>query len=368
MRQMVPIVVVFPLASLTACCSAAEIVFPTRDWEEATPESQGVSSAELQKAIDYLDAHAGPDGAEEMVIIRNGRLMWAGARADAYHPIFSCTKTFMSAVLGLLIDDGKCRLDNLAATYQPRLADKYPLYGKIRLHHLASMCGGYQGEVKDIRSDQPWGGVMGYLNPQAPAFEAGTAVRYSDHDVFLLGKILTLLAGEPLEDVFRRRVAEPIGMKPWEWGLSGQVEGIPLNNAAGNPGGTGAGGVKITPRELARFGLLMLNRGNWKGRQLISASFVEEATSNQVPLDIGYRNRDFRGRYGYYWWVNGVMVNGRCPWPSAPPKTYMSHGNGGNFCCVIPEWNMVIVRMGEPSVTDKLWDEFFARLTRAILE
>ncbi|MBN1513409.1 MAG: PKD domain-containing protein, partial [Phycisphaerae bacterium] len=80
----------------------------------------------------------------------------------------------------------------------------------------------------------------------------------------------------------------------------------------------------------------------------------------------GFRNRDFRGRYGYYWWVNGVMADGKRPWPSAPPQTYMSHGNGGNFCCVVPEWDLVLVRMGRPSISDRLWEAFFARLADGI--
>jgi len=343
-----------------------QTVFPGQDWQGATPESQGVDSAKLRAAVAYMDAHFGRDGARELVIVRNGRLIWAGPNADAYHPVFSCTKTFTSAVLGLLADDGKCTLDAPAIAYQPSLADNYPLYAKIKLLHLASMCGGYRGEVKDVREDQPWGDVMAYLNPRAPDFEAGTAVQYNDHDVFLLGKILTLLMREPLYEMFQRRIAVPIGMTKWEWGVSGTVEGIALNNPPGNPGGRGAGGVKTTPREMARFGLLMLNRGNWNGRQLLSASFVNDATSNQVPVRGGYRNRDFRGRYGYYWWVNGIMADGKRPWPNAPPKTYMSHGNGGNFCCVVPEWSLVVVRMGSPSVTDRLWDAFFGKLADAL--
>ncbi len=341
--------------------------FPGADWEIVAPEAVGVDAARLKAAVDYLDATWGRDGARELFLVRHGRALWVGPDADASHTIFSCTKTFTSAVLGLLVDDGKCALDDLAVKHRPELDDQHPLYGRIRLRHLASMCGGYRGEVVDKRPDQPWGDVMKYLNPREPYFEAGTHVQYNDHDVFVLGRILTGLAGEPLRDVFQRRIAGPIGIRDWAWGVSGTIDGIALNNPPGNPGGSGAGGVKISPRELARFGLLMLNRGNWNGRQLLSAAFVDEATSNRVPLTGGFRNRDFRGRYGFYWWTNGEMVNGRRPWPSAPPRTYMSHGNGGNFCCVVPEWDLVIVRTGAPvRDADRAWDGFFARLAPAL--
>ena len=348
-------------------------VFPGERWREATPQSQYVDPVRLKAALDYMTGHFGPDGANELVIVRNGYLIWAGPNADAYHPIFSCTKTFTSAVLGLLVNDGKCTLDELAVKYLPGLDSQYPVYGKIKLRHLASMCGGYQGEVKLVREDQPWGDPMAFLNPRPPLFEAGSTVQYNDHEVFLLGKILTLLAHEPLRDVFQRRIAGPIGMRKWDWGVSGTVDGIPLCNPPGNPGGAGAGGVKFTPRELARFGLLMLNRGRWSGKQLLSAAFVDAATSNQIPVTARFRNHDFRGRYGFYWWVNGVMANGKRSWPSAPPKTYAAHGAGCNFCFVIPEWDMVVVRMGTTPIapgkiarSDELLDGFLARLAEAL--
>jgi len=150
------------------------------------------------------------------------------------------------------------------------------------------------------------------------------------------------------------------------------VEGIDLNNPPGNPGGQGAGGVHTTARQMARFGLLFLNRGNWNGVQLLSAPFIEKATTNQVPTSHGYRNHDFRGRYGFYWWTNGIRANGKRPWPSAPAKAYTSHGRSANFCFVIPEWNMVIVRMGTSPISsnigqgEQMWNEFFRKLQQAL--
>ena len=130
-------------------------------------------------------------------------------------------------------------------------------------------------------------------------------------------------------------------MTRWDWGTSGTVDGILLNNAAGTPN---TPGIRTTPRELVRLGLLYLNRGNWNGRQLLPASFVDEAVKNEVP-NAG-RSTDLRGRYGFFWRTNDVMADGKRMWPSAPAGTYMSNGNGCNFCIVLPEWKMVIVRMG----------------------
>jgi CubicO group peptidase (beta-lactamase class C family) len=320
----------------------------------------------LKAAVAYMDEHFDPNGAKELVIVRNGCVVWTGPDVDAYHNIWSATKTFTSTVLALLIADGTCRLDDLAVTYLPGLDDRYPLYSRITLRHLASMSSGYRGQLVDVSPEQPWGDPMRYLEPAEPLFEAGTRVQYHDHQVFVLGAILTHLAGEPLEALFQRRIAEPLGLTKWDWGVSGEVDGIKLNNAAGTP--SKAPGVRITARQLARYGLLYLQRGRWQGRQLLAASFVDEATRNQVP---GVGASSFlHGRFGLYWWTNDVMPNGHRPWPAAPPRTCTAHGHGCNFCFVIPEWNMVVVRLGtlpigKTAQQDVLWNTFFARLAEA---
>jgi CubicO group peptidase (beta-lactamase class C family) len=330
-----------------------------------------VDAAKLKQAVTWLAEHAGPDGATEMVIIRHGYLIWKGPDSDAYHPIWSCTKTFTSTVLGLLVDDQKCRLDDFAVQHLPSLDDQYPLYAKIRLRHLASMSGGYRGIVRDVTPQTPWGDPMGYLTPQAPRYEAGTAGAYHDHDVFLLGHILTLLAKESLQDLFRRRIAEPIGMSRWDWGVVGKLEsGIALNNAAGTP--FTHPGIQTTARELARYGLLYLNQGNWNGRQLLSRSFVEQAATNQVPTSVpNPSGTDPAGHYGLYWWTNGKKRDGKRPCPAAPPGTFHAHGHGANFCFVIPEWQMVIARTGTNPIarmprTDEVWNGFFGILATGV--
>lgn len=186
----------------------------------------------------------------------------------------------------------------------------------------------------------------------------------------MLGAILTKLAGEPLKAVFARRVARPIGMARWDWGVSFRRDGVEHNNAAGTPE---TPGMQTTALDMARFGLLYLNRGRWNGKQLLPASFVDEATRNHTPP--AGASRFLRARYGFYWWTNGVRPDGKRPWPSVPPRAYTSHGRGSNFCFVIPEWNMVVARLGTipfgssavtPSPQDTVWDGFLARVGEGI--
>jgi CubicO group peptidase (beta-lactamase class C family) len=349
-----------------------EMVFPAAEWARATPESAGLDPDTLRAAIAYMDDQFGPEGAKELAIVRRGRLIWEGPDADAYHPIFSCTKTFTSTILGLLIDDGKCTLDTRAVEVLPELDDEHPRYARIRLRHLASMTGGYCGEVREVSEEQPWGDPLAYFLPVAPRFEAGTRIEYHDHDVHLLGRIIMRLAGEPLADVFRGRIADPIGVTRWDWGVCGALDGLTYCNAAGTPCARGGGGIRTTARQFARYGYLYLNRGRWDGRQLLSAEFVDEATCSHVPADLpGRSNRLLAGRYGLYWWTNGVRADGTRPWPSAPAGAYTPHGRSANFCFVIPEWEMVIARTGSTPIAesgqgDALWEGFFSRLAEAM--
>jgi CubicO group peptidase (beta-lactamase class C family) len=355
------------------------LIFPVNAWQKATPESQGIDSAKLHKALDYLHVNSGGVGTDEMVIIRNGYLIWEGPGADNVHEIYSCTKTFTSTVLGLLATAGVLSVDDYATKYLPSLDDKYPEYAEIKLSHLATMTSGYDSVMGDgwrfYETDRAkyHEYVLSFTTPGPPLFPAGTSFKYHDPAVHILGYILTKAAGESLEQVFKKRVADPIGMKKFTWSNYGYRDGILFNNPAGTPG-KGQGGVYSSPHDLARYGLLYLNKGNWNGRQILDAAFVERAISNQVPAKMKTKYFDLTGRYGFFWWTNGIREDQTRPWPSAPAGTYVAHGAGRNFIFVIPEWSMVIVRLSPApgghvsvgGVRKGVWEEFFSRLKDSI--
>ena len=138
-------------------------------------------------------------------------------------------------------------------------------------------------------------------------------------------------------------------MTGWDWrdwaGWAGFNDGS-VNGGSGN----WSAGIWLTARQMARFGHLFLNRGNWAGQQLISASWVDQATSPQVAQNLprGASSTDLNGpgNYGFNWWTSGVRSDGSRMWPAAPNGTYAAGGLNVNVCFVIPEWNMVIVRQG----------------------
>ena len=343
-------------------------VFPGKDWREASPGSQDVDSARLQAAVDSLARSLGEHGgAGTLFIVRDGHAIWQGPECDRDFQIFSATKSFTSTMLGLLIEDGRVTLDTQARKFEAALAKQY---SGVTLRHFATMTSGYDSVGGSYEFDAQGRGDSWNPGPPAPPiFPPGSKFRYWDDAMSQFGNVLTKAAGQPLDELFRVRIAEPIGMTRWRWTSNDTPTGRVLS---------WAGGIRTSARELARFGHLFLNRGNWNGRQLISTSWVDQATTVQVPStipnDVLPRSRG-AGVYGFNWWVNGINPDGRRLWPGAPPGTFYANGLHNNVCIVIPEWRMVIARTNggkkdgsanSPANVDEIWSGFFSRLAEAV--
>ena len=205
-------------------------------------------------------------------------------------------------------------------------------YGDVTLRHFATLTSGYDAVGGD-QSSTPF-------NPTTPLFPTGTKFQYWDSAMNQFANVLTQIALEPIEPLFKRAIADPIGMNSsrWSWGNWSTINGILVNGGAGNK----ATGISISASELARFGHLFLNRGNWNGSKLISTTWVDQATSVQVsPSLLGDS-----GVYGFNWWVNGIKPNGSRLWPDATPETYQAAGYNNNRCIIISEYSVIIVRLG----------------------
>lgn len=371
MERIKPSIAALLLACGHLAAASQAMVFPGEDWQQVRPEAQGVDSAKLKEAVSYLEANSGSDGVKELVIIRNGYMIWKGPDVDKMHGVWSLTKSFTSTVLGLLIDDGKATLDTLAKDYVPSMAATYP---DITLRHFTTMTSGYYAVGDEPRGSYRHGPSPTPFKPgPKPLFEPpGSRYAYWDSAMNQFANVLTRIADEPIEELFKRRIADPIGMdrSKWDWSDFGEIDGMVVNGGSGNSNRH----MFISARELARFGHLFLNRGKWKDKQLISAAWVDAATKSQVPLSIPveeFSAADGRGTYGYNWWVNGAGADGGRKWPGAPAGTYSASGYNNNDMFIIPEWNMVVVRLGldqnDVPMKDATYNAFLQKIGRARL-
>ncbi len=315
-------------------------VFPENTWVVKSPGSVGVDSVSMMDALNYLQSGCGSDGTNEVVIIKDGYLIYQGHNASKTHGIWSCTKSFTSTALGLLIEEGKCNLDDFACKYDTLLTRLYP---KVELRHFASMSSGYQavGDERWGHDSHDWSATP-YV-PDTPMFAPGAKFVYWDEAQMMFGRVLTEIANEDIYDYLDDKIMKTIGVS-WSWDKEGSVNGHKISN--------GCAGVNISALDLARVGYLFLRNGNWKDQQLVPKEWISLLSQTQAPADGEGIN------YGYNWWLSLSM-------PDTPQGTFYMNGFNNNMCYVIPEWNMVFVRMGldgNPSSKSRLYNEVFKRL------
>ena len=191
----------------------------------------------------------------------------------------------------------------------------------------------------------------------------------------MFGLVLTTIAEEPLDALLKRRVMDPIGPAR-RTGSGANAKGRPdvklkVNSGSGNAGGH----VQISARELARFGHLVLNGGKWDGKQLISRSGSSRRPRSRcrptAPDGFPKSNIPGSGCYGFNWWVNGVKPDTvKRKWPGATEKTFAALGHNNNLLLIVPESQLVIVRLGLDQADRKIGDgeigEFLKRIGSAI--
>ncbi len=341
--------------TLAGCAQPpAEIVFPGKQWQTATPASQGLEAGKVAEAVAFVRSVVGKTGTSEMMIVRNGYVVWQGENVDHVQLIWSCTKSFTSTCFGLLWDDGLVEPGELAWKRWPEMKALYP---EVTFRQLGTFTSGY------ARAE---GGTSLELAP--PLYQPGEKFRYS-REPDLMAAILTRSAGRSLKDLFLERIGHKIGMDGDEfvWGVQTTAGGVEINGGTGRP----ESGVRTSARHFARFGWLYCCGGEWNGERLISRRYIDFATVPRVggdvpPYDPNAWYVRLPGNYGFNWWTNGPDPEGVPHWPSAPRRTFAAQGNKNNICFIVPEWRMVIVRMGGDRIIDmSLYDRMFELLRQA---
>jgi len=182
--------------------------------------------------------------------------------------------------------------------------------------------------------------------------EPGAFWEYNDVRVNRLSLALLRVWGRPLPKVFRELVMEPLGATPdWQWhGYRNsyiEIGGRQVQSVSG--GGHWGGGVFISARDQARIGLMLLRRGMWDNRRILSEAWIERMLE-PCPLF---------PTYGYLWWLNTA----RALYPSASARSYYARGAGGNLTWIDPDNDLVaVLRWTDPAAMDE-----FMRLTMTAL-
>lgn len=265
------------------------------EWPTSTPEEQGVSSETLAGLFtEVADQNHGVDTA---TVIRNGHVI-AHAAVDGYrdgelHIVHSVTKSIVSTLIGLTIDEGYLESvdQRVLDVFDDRdAANNDARKEQMTIEDLLTMTTGfncrdsylYEWEgLDDLRQSEDW--VQHILDLPMVA-TPGEQFEYCNRASFLLSAIVQESTGQTAEQYAAERLFGPIGVTEFNWPAN--PDGISI----------GWGNLRMVPLDLARFGLLILDGGRWQGQQVVPAGWIDRAIQSRV-------HGTLQDGYGYQWWI-----------------------------------------------------------------
>jgi CubicO group peptidase (beta-lactamase class C family) len=289
-----------------------------------TPAAAGIDPAGVAAFIEGLDRL---DSTHSVMLLRHGAVVaeawWAPYSADRPHSLFSISKSFTSTAVGFAISEGLLSLDDHVVDLLPAdvPAEISPHLAAMRARDLLTMTTGHAADtverVRGSGSDN-WAQVVLAMPVE---FEPGTHFVYDTGATYLLSAILHRLTGMRLLDYLTPRLFEPLGITGATWEQC--PRGIDV----------GGWGLAITTEEIAAFGQLLLQHGEWNGVQVVPREWLAEATALQVPNGGRGDAADWEQGYGYQFW-------------RARHGAYRGDGAFGQFVLVMEEQDAVLVTTG----------------------
>ena len=305
--------------------------WPTSGWKTSIPEKQGMDSAKLLIADEFIQNRL-PD-AYSLLVVKNGYLVFEkyyswGSR-EKYAAVHSVTKSVTSALIGIALDKGYLNsVDQKLVDFYPEYItdESDPMKKEISLRHLLTMSAGFKWNDRGP-SMRNWYLSSNWVRSaiQLPQENTpGDIFNYNSSTSHLLSAILSKSSETSTLDFAKQYLFEPLGIQSAYWHEDPQGYYI---------GGFGLG---LSARDLAKLGFLYLNNGYWNGRNIVSESWVNESTSQQIQAVSHPIYGEFQ--YVYQWWVK--KVDGF--------KSYRAWGRRGQFIVVVPELDLVIAVTSNP--------------------
>ncbi|MDA3918303.1 MAG: serine hydrolase [Deltaproteobacteria bacterium] len=300
--------------------------FPTTKWQTSAPEEQGMQSHVLAQMLEHIKDKSLQ--IESISIVRNGYMVM-----DAYfwpflktrkHIIHSCTKSIMSALIGIAIDKGYIKSVNQPITdffSDKTVAKMDELKQSITLENLLMMASGLKCQdsylygwkgLFAMRSSPNWAQYVLELPMAEPP---GEKFEYCNGVSYLLSVIIQNTTKMRTLEFATKYLFRPIGISDIGWAKSPQ--GIDI----------GYGEMHLRPSDMVRFGWLFLNKGRWDSKQIIPSAWVEKSTQGHIDATLF-------DQYGYQWWIDSKGY-------------YAAVGYKGQRIFIIPEKNMVAVFTGD---------------------
>jgi CubicO group peptidase (beta-lactamase class C family) len=299
--------------------------YPSYGWSTSTPEAQGMNSHLIQQAFQQGENRGFVDC---ILIIRNGYLVaekyYNGFGKDIPHNVMSVSKSFLSAMTGIALRDG--HLDNL----NEKALDHFPEYiypnidprkYDITIRNLLMMRMGIdhdQNVYNQVHNSSNW--IKTTIDLPL-IYDPGTRFCYNTFQTHLLSAIITKASGMSTMDFAKKYLLEEMNIDCTEWWQDPQGYYF------------GGNSMHFTPRNMARFGYLYMNKGKLDGKQIVPAEWVEESLTNYTNFSNSTWGDLDNVNYGYLWWLGEIKNN----------KVFLAIGHGGQFVINFLDLNLIVV-------------------------
>lgn len=290
-------------------------------WSYASMSDQRINPNIISEGLAQLDESR---TRQSFLLIRNRQIVYEeyynGSSITDSNNVASVSKSILSALIGIAMNQGHIlSAEEPIATYLPDYFENItdPQTRALTIRDLLTMSHGWAWteNISDraLNRSEDW---VADILALPIVDEPGTFFNYSTGASHVLSAVLTEATGMSTCEYAHTYLFEPMGIEAEFWGV--------------DPQGyfTGGHSVSLTAREIAQFGLLFLNEGNWNGHQLVPGWWVVASTSPRIEIGNNYAG------YGYYWWLNRI---------SGGYDMYSALGAGGQLLHVIPELDVVMV-------------------------
>ena len=306
--------------------SSETMYFPPNDgsttWTTKNISDLGWNQSAVQPLLDYLELKH----SKSFIILVNGRIVmenyFNGHSATTPWYWASAGKTLTSTVTGIAEQEGLLNINDKVSDYLGTGWTSATLAKEnlITCKNLLSMNSG----LNDALGDD--------VSPANLQYVADAGTRWAYHNVYVkLQDVVAQASGQTWTNYFNTKLRDRLGMTGGSW----------INS------GDGLSVYWSTTRNMARFGLMALNKGKWNGTQVVNETYFNQATNTSQNINLSY---------GYLWWLNGkasyhlpqsqLQFNGSII-PSGPNDMFMALGKNDQKIYVIPSKKMVVIRMGD---------------------
>ncbi|MGB1249132.1 MAG: serine hydrolase domain-containing protein [Candidatus Promineifilaceae bacterium] len=321
------------LLLFTNACTTTTVEEPAPPYQSAglesgvgsdSAENQGFDPDMLAQIPTYVE-----DGYSHLfsvLVLRNGELVseWYADDQNADTPAvaFSVTKSFMSALIGIALEEGL--IDSVQQTLGELIPLSLPVDGDprtadITLKQLLTMTSGMY-----CSNDSCHGTSIPEATSRELELDPGTQFVYDTGASHLLSAVLEEATGMTAYEYAEQKLFTPLGFEGESWDTDS--DGVYF----------GGKGLNLRPRDMAKFGQLFLDEGQWDGVQLVSADYIRESTTDRLD------NVAADGEYGYLWWPGEVEGH----------TAYSAVGYGGQYITVVPDLELVVV------ITSNYWRQY----------